>query len=154
MYSQADSTMKPMHIFPIIITEYTPTVCVHSCDTMPHSCIPAGSRLLASGPDFQKASKSISPSPRLSFPSRLSCLGMHSGERSDPGMETCDGSGMGMLVVIPPGSGPVPPEKAEVKLLRLLWSGDTSSVLVLALRKLRIGSSDLMVICRFGKYPF
>jgi len=85
---------------------------------MPHLCIPGIG--FATGPEFQKASKSISPSPRLSFPSRLPCRGMRSGERSDPEIETCDCNEMGMVLPHPPDSGPVPPGTTEAKLLLLV----------------------------------
>src|SRR5580658_9207874 len=119
--------------------------CIHPSDTMPHFCIPAGSEF-TSGLEFQNASNSISPSPRLSLPSRLPCPGLRSGDRSDAGMGTCGGSVAGIVLALPPVSGPDPPGTTEVKLLRLVWSEDISSVPVQLLRKLRIGSSDLLII--------
>ncbi len=86
------------------------------------------------------------------MPSRLPRLGMRSGERSDAGLETCDCVDMGIELELPPVSGPVTPGWTEVKLLRLVSPGDICSVLVL--RKFRIGSSDLVVICRLAVNPF
>jgi len=118
---------------------------------MLHFCNPIESGF-AGRAECQKASKSISPSPRLSLPSRLPCLGIRSGERLVAGLETCDCTEMGIVLELPPVSGLDPPGWTEAKLLRLVLSGDISSVLVL--RKLKIGSSGLLVIWRLAANPF
>lgn len=149
--AQADPTIKdPSYTFRII-WQSSLTICTHSCDTMLHFYIPVEAGYTG-GPECQKASNSISPSPRLSLPSRLSCLGMCSGERQVAGLEICDCTEMGIVPELPPVSEPDPPGWIEVKLLRLVQSGDISSVLVL--RKFRIGSSVVLVIWRLAANPF